>query len=163
MNKDINTKLEGMLAEDEAVRTILFEVYGHGKSADYNSVVEVAIDCALRLYNVLMNVRRPGEGRNHRAIMDLAVGLNGNLFWNKHGATLMPIFHLTLQAQADYAMLSVEKDAEPNVTVFDGIRAESKLIGIELFTMIAFLLGGHELLAMKSLEIKKKLAPYMAV
>lgn len=162
MNKDINTKLEGMLAEDEALRLILLDVYGHGKNADYNSVVEVAIDCALRLYNVIMNVRRPGEGRNHRATMDLAVGLNGNLFWNKHGATLMPIFHLALQAQADYAMLSVEKDAEPNVTVFDGIRAESKLIGIELFTMIAFLLGGHELLAMKSLDIKKRLAPYLA-
>jgi hypothetical protein len=162
MNKDISAKLQPMLDADEEIRAILFDVYGHGDNADYNSVVVVAIDCALRLYNVLMNIRRPGEGRNHRATMDLAVGLNGNLFWNKHGAVLMPIFHLALQAQADYAMLSVEKDAEPNITVFDGIRAESKLIGLEIFTMIAFLLGGHELLALKSVEIKKKLAPYLA-
>jgi hypothetical protein len=70
MNENINHKLQTMLNTDEEIRAILLEVYGHGNNVDYNSVVVVAIDCALRLNNVLVNVRRPGEGRNHRATMD---------------------------------------------------------------------------------------------
>ena len=162
-DNSMQIRLNAMVEEDQTIGKALMELYGHGTNSDYNSVVEVAVDCALRLYNILMNVRKPGTGRNHRATMDLVVGLNGNIFWSKHGASLMPILHMTLQAQADYAMLSTEKDAEPNITVYDGIRAESKLIGVELFTTIAFCLGGHELLAVKSLDIKKKLAPYLSV
>jgi len=160
---NLETIITGIVEEDQAIGKILLEVYGHGTNAAYDSTVEVAVDCALRLYNVLMNVRKPGAGRTHRATMDLAVGLNGNPFWTKYGSALLPILHIALQAQADYAILSVEKDESPNITVYDGIRTESKLIGIELFTMIAFCLGGHELLAIKSLELKKKLSPYLAV
>jgi hypothetical protein len=66
---------------------------------------------------------------------------------------------MALAAQADYATLAVEKTSEPNITKDDEVRAESKLVGLELFSMIAFLVGGQAMMQTVGLKLKRKLAP----
>ena len=93
--------------------------------------------------------------------MDLMVHLNGNPFWAKHGPVLMPLLHSAMAAQADYATLLLEKGDNPNITKDDEVRAECKLVGLELFVMIAFLLSGPELSTFVSLSLKRQLAPLL--
>jgi hypothetical protein len=120
-----------------------------------------AADCGTRLFNVLYSARNPGAGVGYTALMDLMVHLNGNPFWAKHGPVLMPLLHSAMAAQADYATLLLEKGDNPNITKDDEVRAECKLVGLELFVMIAFLLSGPELSTFVSLSLKRQLAPLL--
>lgn len=151
------------VTREEELKTIFNEAFDINDSqpADYNAVAELAVDCALKLAIVIINIRKPKEGLNYLATVNLTVGLNGNPFWTKNQAGLVPLLISAVQAQADYALLMQEKLENPNSTYNDKLIAQSELMSVELFTRILYLLGGPEYLALKSLALKKRLAPYL--
>lgn len=156
------------MQREEKVRQILLEAYGYDKNKHEGKpstetqdmgIKLLAADVGTRLFNVLFAVRNPNAQAGYTAIMDLTVNLNNNAFWVKNGPVLMPLLHMALAAQADYATLAVEKASDPNITKDDEVRAESKLVGLELFSMIAFLVGGQAMMQAVGLKLKRKLAP----
>jgi hypothetical protein len=130
-------------------------------AAERNAVGILAVECAVKLFNALISVRKPNEGLGHKALMDFAVGLNDNLFWMKHAGRLMPLVHMALSAQTDFAILQYEKDKEPNIAAYDRIMYESELMGLEILVMIHYLLNGPDKTATKSLEIKRRMFQYL--
>lgn len=135
---------------------------GTRQNDDYNAVGYMAIDVCLRLMNVLRNLKAPGTGLGYKATMDLSIGLNGNAFWARHASILMPLLHISLQAHADYVQLTLAKtNTAGRNTLHDAIISESQLVGLEIFSMIAYLLGGAELMSTASLNLKKQLFCYL--
>lgn len=162
MNDNIAAAASKTTARNEELQQIFMDVYAlEDANEKYKALQIVAVDCAQRLFNVLLSLRKPDYGLHHRAVLDLAVGLNGNAFWQQHGMVLMPLLHTAIQAQTDYISLAVEKQSNPTTTAHDKLYAESELVGLELFAMIAFLLGGSDLMAIRSLQIKRRLSPYL--
>lgn len=165
--KGVTSVVEANMQRSEHVRKVLLEEFGFAGSPDAEAATAddaaklLAADVGSRLFNVLYAARNPDKGAGYSALMDLMVYLNGNPFWAKHGPVLMPLFHSAMAAQADYATLLLEKEANPNITKDDEIRAQCKYSGLELFPMIAFLLAGPELSVFKSLSIKRRLAPLL--
>jgi len=166
----IESVVTSNMQRDEQVRKIMLEALqftgdtageGAANNTPDNAAKLLAADVAARLFNVLHAARNPSAGNSYPAMMDLMVNLNGNPFWAKHGPVLMPMFHAAMAAQADYATLLLEKSENPNRTTDDEIRAECKLVGLELFPMIAFLLAGPELSVFASLKLKRRLAPLL--
>lgn len=159
---DITQEVTRHAAREEEIRKILMESFlvNEKSNADYRATGELAVDCGIRLFSVLLNLRKPNTGLNHRATMEMLVGLNGNPFWAQKGAWLMPLMHSAAQAQADYALFLLDKSSKPNVTANDELIAQCKFMCLEVFTALLYLLGGYELMAMKSIELKKRLAPY---
>lgn len=158
---NIESAAAALAARDNEMQDVFLALYGEQDDNEaYKAVLALAVNCATRIFNILRTMRKPGEGTTHRAIMDLMVGLNGNPFWSKHGAGLMPLLHTAGQAQSDYAILRAEKAAAPTITANDAILNESQLVSLEVFVMFAYLLGGHEFMTLRSLEIKRRLAPY---
>lgn len=148
------------LQREEKVRKLLLDAYGYDETKPdngENGARILAAECGARLFNVLFTVRNPTELTGYSAIMDLTVNLNGNAFWAKHGPVLMPLLHMALSAQADYATLLLEKQQNPTLCKDDELRAECKLVGLELFSMIAFLLSGQILMQQCSLTLKRQL------
>lgn len=152
-----------MTDREEAVRQILLDEFNtfHVTNADYHAVSELAVDCGLKLLNVLLSARKPNGGGTHKALMDLTVGLGGNSFWRQNSSILLPLLHSALQAQLDYALLRQEAAANPNSTAFTGLISECELVGLEIFPAIGYLLAGYEQMAVKSLTLKKRLMPYL--
>jgi len=158
------------LQRSENVRKILLEAFqftgadiGEGVNANdgLNATKLIAAEAGARIFNVLHAVRNPKQGNTYGAMMDLIVNLNNNPFWVRHAGNLMPIVHIAMAAQADYAALLLEKEAQPTITKDDEIRAESRLVGLEIFVMMAYLIDGPELSATGSLQMKRRLAPLL--
>lgn len=144
---------------EEEIRKQLTEAYAvKENNPDYQTLAAMAVDCGVRIYNILRSARK--NTGVLAGYLDLVVGLNSNLYWQKHGAALLPLLHTALQAQADYGLLMMEKLDNPQATHSDGLITESQMVGIELFVTIAYTLGGQPFMALKSIEIKKRLAPY---
>jgi hypothetical protein len=147
---------------EENVRAALLELYdSESQNKDYAAMAISAADVGVRLFNIIYAARNPNSGGTLKALLDLTVGLSGNLFWTKYGAGLMPLLHTSLQAQSDYAILALEKANNPTLTAHDDVRAESRLVALEMFVSIAYVLGGMEYMAIKSLEIKKRMAAFL--
>lgn len=159
MNK-VTEAASKLSARDDKLTSIFNDVFlaKTDTNPDYQATAGLAVDCALRLANVVLSARK-NEGVL-RGYMDLIVGLNGNPFWGKFSPILIHPLHSAMQAQADYALLRLEKSGDPNSTHSDELISEAKLAGLEIFTMILYCLGGHEMMALKSIELKKRLAAY---
>lgn len=152
-----------VLERDEEIRKILLDIFQFHEGLPLNekSVMLMGADLGVKFFNVFYSLRNPNSGLGYRVVMDLTVNLNGNPLWVKHGTVFMPILHAALQAQSDYALLSVEKANSPNITKDDDIRAECKLAPLEIFVMLAFIVGGQELMQIAAMQLKRRLAPYI--
>lgn len=163
--QDITTTAETQLAIDEEIRAILIKEYGlldeKNKGGPYEAVGLLAVDVAIRLMNVLRSMRFPDAKLGYRTVLDLTIGLNSNAFWQKNATVLVPLLHIAVQAQADYAFLLLDKATNRQSGMFDKVRIESELVGLELFVMIGYLLGGQELMTNSSIKIKSELEPYL--
>lgn len=159
----IERPMKETLERDEEIRKIFLDVFGfidNGiQDVEKANIVFIA-DLGVQIFNVFYSLRNPKSGLGYRVVMDLTVNLNSNPVWVKHGPVLMPLLHAALQAQSDYALLSVEKSQNPNAIKDDEIRAQCKLSSLEIFSMLAFLQGGQVGMQMHSLELKRRLAPY---
>jgi hypothetical protein len=166
----LQEEIKADVQRSEDVRRVLLDAFmftgaeiGEGEHANdpLNATKLMAAEAGTRIFNVLYAVRNPKQGNTYSAMMDLIVNLNNNPFWVRHASNLMPILHTAMAAQADYAALLLEKADKPTITKDDEVRAECRLVGLEVFVMMAYLIDGPELSATTSLQMKRRLAPLL--
>lgn len=151
-----------LLQVEEEVSQILTKEFAlETENEGYKVAAILAIQVCLKLLNVLRAVKNPDAGLGAKMAMDLTVSLNSNSFWKIHGATLMPLLHVALHAQLEYAVLSIQKQDDNRRSSYDDLIVECKYVGLEMFSMVAFCLGGEDLLLRASMNIKKQLSPYL--
>jgi len=159
---DIERVVNQNAALEDKVKAVFLELYSIEGNAGDSAVSLLAVELATCIFNVLTNVRKPTAGLNLKATMALTVGLNDNKLWVTNAGRFMPLLHMALNAQADFALLQLEKEAQPNTTIYDKLRHESELVGLEIFVMLYFVIHGSDKTIANSLQVKKKLLPYLA-
>lgn len=120
----------------------------------------MAVDVAVRLANVFLAIKNPGEHRHFRAICDLTFELNANDFWIKNAGFLTPMLHVCLNTYRDGVTLLAERTLRGEYSSSDALISASRAAPLEIFPMIAYLVGGPQLMATVSLRLKLDLAPY---
>lgn len=150
---------------DDKIHKILFdflEIEENKKkeNAGYVSWAMQALPVGITLANMLLALKRPGEGRSHRAIADITYVLNTNEFWVRNSGFLMPLVIMSVNAQKDHALLASEGKDNPQYNIYDRTLRGTEFIGLELFTAILYLVGGPALMAKSSMGLRLELAPF---
>lgn len=120
----------------------------------------LAVDVAIRLANVFLAIKNPTENRTYRAICDLTYELSTNAFWQRNAAVLNPIIHVCTNTYRDGVELLAEREARNEYSSYDALISASRAAPLEIFPVIAYLLGGPKLMVSASLPLKRDLAPY---
>lgn len=91
------------------------------------------------------------HSRVHEAFVNATVMLHANQFFRRHADYLLPVMMTAINAWIDSCNLEKSKQNED-----DAIRAFAlKDIGIELWTQVAFLVGGYNHMRAVSSEIRE--------
>lgn len=120
-----------------------------------------AVDVAKRLMNMFVAMRNPQSGRSYSAICDLTYQLNTNIFWQKNASMLLPVIHVILNTHRDGVAMQVDRATREEYAQGDTLLAASRAAPLEIFPIIAYGLGGPELMLSASLPLKQELAPYI--
>lgn len=150
---------------DEKLTNIFMEAFGltnpeNETNAGYMAYGTMAVDVALRLSNVFLALKNPDQHRTYRAVCDLTYELSANEFWHKNANVLMPILHVCLNTYRDGASLLLERAQRGEYSSSDMLISASRAAPLEIFPVIAYLVGGPALMASASLPLKTQLAPY---
>lgn len=156
------------MSVDDRLKEIFVKHFGlevregaeNNPTAGYVAYGYMAVDVSVRLANVFLAIKNPLEHRNYRAICDLAFELNNNDFWIKNAGFITPMLHVCLNTFRDGVALLAERNQRGEYSSSDALISASRAAPLELFPMIAYLLGGPKLMATVSLELKRDLAPY---
>lgn len=147
---------------DSRLREIFEEHYRlkaeNEQPADYMAYGMLAVDISIRLANMFISIRK-NKGV-HRVACDLTYQMNTNIFWQKNANVLMPIMHVCLNTFSDGAQLVLERMTAPEYASGDILISASRAAPLEIFPIVAYLLGGPELMVSVSLPLKRALAPY---
>lgn len=120
----------------------------------------MGVRVGIALANIFFAINRPNEHRTYRAICDLTFGLNTNDFWQKNAAVLLPVIHTALNSFRDGVALTVERQERGEYSSNDALISAAKAAPLELFPLLAYLIGGQELMLTASIPLKTELAPY---
>ncbi len=148
---------------DTQIQDILMRNYGLlNDKADpgFLAYGMMAMEVANALSNVFLAIKHPEQHRTFRALCDLTYQLNTNDFWQKNAAVLMPAIHVALNAYRDGAVLAAERAERKEYGSNDSLIAASRAAPLELFPLIAYLIGGPALMVSASIPLKVELAPY---
>lgn len=128
--------------------------------AGKNAYALLAVDVAVSIANIFLSLKNPDDHRHYRAICDTTYHLNTNDFWTRNASVLLPIMHVGLNTWRDGVELMVERTVENEYAHNDGLILGSRAAPLEIFPVIAYLVGGPALMVKSSLPLKKALAPY---
>ena len=148
----------------ERLTEIFMEHYGlnvtteNTPDAGYMAYGTLAVDVAVRLANVFLAVK--ADKGVWTVACDLSFQLSTNEFWQKNAAVLVPIMHVCLNTHNDGVMLQVERETRNEYSSHDALISASRAAPLEIFPVIAYLLGGPALMLSASLPLKRDLAPY---
>lgn len=152
---------------DERIKQILvqhFELPQEGATdvpnPGYVAYGYMAVDVGIRLANMFLAIKNPGDPRTFRAICDLTYQLESNQFWSKNAGFLTPMIHVALNAHSDAVALLADRSIRNEYSTNDALIAAGRAAPLELFPMLAYLVGGPKLMATRSLQLKLDLAPY---
>lgn len=163
----MNAKLEPAAVQleiDDRLRTIFMEQYGlmreendPGYKAWGLMGVEVAM-CLANVFLLLKDAKTPG--RAFKAVCDLSYVMNTNEFWVKNAGIILPVVHMALNAHRDHMLLAVDRQERDQYALHDGLMYAAMYAPLEVFTVIAYCLGGPALQANISTTLKLALQPY---
>lgn len=125
----------------------------------YKAYGMLAVDVAVRLANMFISLKR--DKGLHRVMCDLTFQLNTNEFWQKNATVLLPIMHVCLNTHTDGVMMALDRERNNEYSTNDTLIAASRAAPLELFPVIAYLVGGPSLMLASSLGMKRDLAPYL--
>lgn len=151
------------VAEVDARLTEIFQKHfqvNDKASPGHNAYALQAIEVAISLANLFLSIKNPQEHRHYRAICDTTYHLNTNDFWVKNASVLLPIVHVCLNTYRDGVDLVVERTQRNEYSSNDALISASKAAPLEIFPVIAYLIGGPKLMVEASLPLKLDLAPY---
>lgn len=139
----------------------IFETHfklGPEQPSDYMAYGMLAVDIAIRLANVFISIKK--DKGVYRVACDLTYQMNTNMFWQKNASVLLPVMHVCLNTFSDGMQLIAERLTAAEYASGDILISASRAAPLEIFPIIAYLLGGPELMASASLPMKRDLAPY---
>lgn len=129
-----------------------------GFDAGYKAWGLLGVDVALRLAKMFIGLKN--NTGMYEAICDLVYQLSNNDFWQKNASILIPVMHTALNAHRDGAMLMADRAARDEYSSSDALISAARAAPLEIFSVIAYIVGGPHLMAAKSLTLKQRLAPY---
>lgn len=157
-------KLAQQQQEDEYVLNELLRIFeveeNEKRNAGYKAAAIMAADVGVAIFNVFRSIQIGQEHRHLRAIMDLCFKLNSNGFWAQHAPRLMPVIQMALNAHVDKVMFLGEKGDRHDLTLYDPLIISGRSAPLEVFSAIAFCLGGESLMLTTSAQIKRSLMRY---
>lgn len=149
---------------DKDLYDIFYRHYTTGDDTEINVGVKAGIQLAchvsIAIVNIFRAIRKPEEHRTYRAICDLTFGLNTNGFWTTNAGVLMPLLHSALNTYRDGVELELDTYNKGEYSVNDNLATASRLAPLEIFPVIAYLIGGPPLMLAASIPLKQDLAPY---
>lgn len=166
-------QLEEMIRNATTARTslhksledIFLEEFGLLKTKDdegfnpgYNAWGLLGTDVAIRLARMFIGLKN--NTGVFETMCDLIYQLNSNDFWQKNASVLLPVVHMALNAHRDGALLMADRAARDEYSSSDSLISAARAAPLEIFPIVAYLIGGPALMATKSLILKQRLAPY---
>lgn len=148
---DVNSRLTEIFTEH-------FDLNNKDNDPGYTAYGFLAVDIAVRLANLFLAIKQ--DKGVHRVACDLTFQLATNEFWQKNAAVLMPIVHVCLNTHTDGVAMLVERTQRNEYSSYDALISASRAAPLEIFPVIAYLLGGPVLMQRVSLPLKRELAPY---
>ena len=150
---------------DKHIKDILISYLGleneeNKKNPGYMAYAGMALAVGMSFANLLLVLKKPESNRGTRIIHDLTYILNSNEFWQRNSSFLMPLVIATLNAQTDYVLIASERKNSEQYPLYDRVLRGTEMMGLELFTMLLYLVGGPELMA-KSSMLRLELAPLL--
>lgn len=165
LQEDIAKAVQEMHQQDTAILSIFKRHYQVKDKPDdnpgYQAYAIQAAEVASALMNLLISVKKPNSNRNFRALQDLTFALNANDFWVKNSPVLMPLLVIFMNAHKDAVSMKLDRARMNDYASLDKLVCGSEAVGLEIFAMIAYLLGGPMLMATTSIPLKMDLAPYL--
>lgn len=153
---------------DDVLREIFIKHYranpesptAQSQEPGYIAYALMAVDVSVRLANMFLAIKNPESRRTYRMACDLTYELATNEFWKRNATAITPTLHVCLNTYRDGATLLMERQERDEYSSMDALISASRAAPLELFPVIAYLVGGPELMASASLPLKRDLAPY---
>ena len=130
------------------------------KDAGYKAYAGLAVEVGVAIANMFLAIRNPDTGRTYRGFCDFTYQLNTNVFWEKNASVLMPLIHMALNTFRDGVFMAVERQQRNEYSGADTLIASSRAAVLEIFPVIAYLVGGPVLMVEVSAQLKLDLAPF---
>lgn len=166
IDEKVRTAVKSRTHTDAELYDIFLKHYTAGSEekidAGMMSGIQLACHASVALCNIFLAIRRPEEHRTYRAICDLTFGLNTNGFWVNNAGVIMPLLHAALNTYRDGVELTLDTYNKGEYGVNDNLATASRLAPLEIFPVIAYLIGGPPLMLATSIPLKQDLAPYFA-
>lgn len=167
MNNELEEKIRNATKNAAHTDAELYKIFlkhytSENTAAEANAGIQLACQMSVAIMNVFLAIRRPDEHRTYRAICDLTFGLNTNGFWVNNAGVIMPLIHSALNTYRDGVQLTLDIGDGDEYGVNDALAAASRLAPLEIFPVIAYLIGGPPLMLAASIPLKQDLAPYFA-
>lgn len=160
---------KGNAAVDSKIQEILIEQFGindmedkDAQSAGYKAYALQAVAVGIAIANMVMALRDPASHRTYTAFCDLTYGLNTNNFWEKNATVILPLVHMWLNTYRDGATFQAERTNHDEYLTHDALIAASRAAPLEIFPVLAYLVGGPVLMVKASAALKVQLAPFLA-
>lgn len=118
----------------------------------------MAVDVAVILVNMFQSVKQDRGALN--IVRDLTFTLNANKFWQNSAPVLVPLLQASTNAASDALFAQADRATNEAYQQDDALLMGARAMPLEMFPMIAFLLGGAQLMQECSLALKRELAPY---
>lgn len=171
MNGDIEEAIRkaatDKVSQDEALTSIFMRCFGlpteqppqeKVAEAGFYAYGMLAVDVAVRLANLFLSIKR--NTGTHQVACDLTYQLATNEFWAKNASVLMPVVHICLNAHTDGTLLLTERALRNEYSSHDALISCARAVPLEIFPLVAYLLGGPTLQREASIPLKQALAPY---
>ena len=152
---ELQTNLETIFLEEYELTKKSGE---EGFEPGYQAWGLAGADVAVRLARMFIGLKK--NSGMYEAICDLTFQLNTNDFWQKNASVRLPLVHAALNAHRDGAVLLAERTARDEYSSSDSLISAARAAPLEIFAVIAYLIGGPKLMTAKSLTLKQRLAPY---
>lgn len=150
--------------QDEQLKSIFekhFNLYHESNvnNPGYQAYAGFAVDVCIRLANIIIAIKKPESNRSFRALSDLTFVLSGNEFWQRNSQVLMPMVMAIMSSHRDYVAMIVERSEMSEYAMYDKLLSGADTMPLEIFSVVAFLAGGPELMVSCSLPMKLDLLP----
>lgn len=163
VQQELAKVVQGNAALDAKIQDILTQHFGLlDKDADIalKAYGTMALEVAMAIANMFLALKNPEQHRTYRAFCDLTYQLNTNDFWVKNASILLPALHVALNAYRDGGMLMADRAIRGEYSTNDALISAAQVAPLELFPLIAYCIGGPNLMVKASIPLKTDLATY---
>lgn len=117
-----------------------------------------AVDVSMRIARAFLSIKNNTGA--YETMCDFTYQLATNEFWQKNANVIMPLIHMALNTHRDGVFLLAERARRNEYSSYDALISASRAAPLEIFPVIAYLVGGPALMANASLALKTELAPF---